>query len=454
MLEFEEGEYSANIHINNSANSNAILLTGWNEYTNYFKYDSKFLTISSLYSYEGALILLRNIFRNPKIKTIVVLNDNPLGKTIMGKNGIQLLYNIFFNKLNIEGFDFDKLRKTCELFFVNDNYEYEYIFDEKIKKGIFNFENFQSSEEVLKTNREKLIIKHEKKINNKFTHSEYSGFQIHENNLFISWYKVLSLVNKYGKIKNNNIKELHSVHWSFTDINISKYEKIIFQENIQTMIGLNTNSLKEYSKIITENINVTNSAYTYGERLSIYHDKIIENFKKDINTRHAYATTILYDKVDIQPPCLVFVQFLFDDYNKKLNLYCVFRSHDIFKGALSNGYGLGMLLEKYAKEINVSPGLVEITSISAHIYKSDLYNAEMLINCVNKNVDYEEDLYLDPRGTCVINKKNGIFTVDIYNKNELCECIEGTNFEVYNKLLERFNNIHHLKYLFNELFKE
>ena len=80
-----------------------------------------------------------------------------------------------------------------------------------------------------------------------FNHSEYSGFQIHENNLFVSWYKVLCLINKYGKINKDKIKELHSVHWSFSDFDVSKYEQKISQENIKIMIGLNTKSLKEYS---------------------------------------------------------------------------------------------------------------------------------------------------------------------------------------------------------------
>jgi thymidylate synthase len=232
--------------------------------------------------------------------------------------------------------------------------------------------------------------------------------------------------------------------------NITKYKNIISQKNIQLLIGLDDNMLNEYTKIINENIIVEKSSYTYGSRLEIFKEKIINKLKNNINSRHAYATTIQYDKEDKQPPCMVYIQFLYDEYNKKLNLYVIFRSHDIFKGALANGYGLGVMLNNYSKILNVQSGLIEITSISAHIYKEDLYDAKLLIECVNKNIIFDE--YLDKRGYCVFEQNNSICKIYDYNENKLINIINGTNIEIYEKLLNIFDNIQHLKYLYKILF--
>lgn len=461
-MDFEKGSYINNIIIKNLNDKYyTSLCSGWNEYTNFKHLNINI--ISSLYSYNGALLLLRNILRNTKIKVLIILDNNILGQTPIGKNGLELIYNLFFNNnyeipKELTEYNINMLQKKLNIYYIKNNiifnnFNANILYDENIDNLINSIiansstYNYESRENIIVKNHNENIIS--------INPSEYSGFQIHNNDLFSSWIDTLKYVYKFGILNKNNLHELHSIHWSFNfnKYDIIKYKQIISQKNIQLLIGLDTNMLNEYAKIINDNVVVNGSAYTYGSRLEIFKNKIITELKNNIHSRHAYATTIHYDKFDIQPPCMVYIQFLYDTYNEKLNLYVIFRSHDIFKGAFSNGYGLGILLQNYSKILNVQPGLIEITSISAHIYKEDLYDAKLLLECVDKNIIFDE--YLDKKGYCVINKiNNDIFECKIYDykENKLINNLTGTNIEIYKKILEIFDNQKHLQYIFKTLF--
>lgn len=319
----------------------------------------------------------------------------------------------------------------------------------------------KSNDEIINNlERKEYFYEKEKEEIPEYIQNEYSGYNIRGNSIFDAWFQVLNHVYKYGYPNGlcSYLHEYHSIHWNFPVENISemikKYQTIISQAEIQNIIGLSEQMLKDYSKTMNENIRVDNSAYTYGERLDIFKERILNALKKDINSRHAFGTTIKYDKIDNQPPCLVYIQLLYDNMNNKMNLYATFRSHDIFRAGFLNAYGLSDMLLYYCKELNIGVGRVEITSISAHIYNTNLNDAKLLIDCVTNNMNKE--IHYDPRGNCIITKKDGNFIVELRDmkENKLIWNLEGNAKDIYKKILndKLIIDIEHLEYIFEQLF--
>src|SRR3989344_5959738 len=74
-------------------------------------------------------------------------------------------------------------------------------------------------------------------------------------------------------------------------------------------------------------------------------------------------------------------EYIMAAINDKLNMFVVYRSHDIFKAGISNAFGLRALQEHIAKETCHVVGKLAITSNSAHIYEEDWENAKKLCMC-------------------------------------------------------------------------
>lgn len=469
MFIFEPGDYIQNIFFSHDfkfkiSNNNEIstqddslesltihLLLGWNLPDEYMDliHNNLVHTMSSLYSLNGAKLFIRNISRNSRKHIIFLLNNNSLDKTELGKAGIvYLISHVPENVLLIPIETQEQVKEKI----IN-----------QIKEKIMNPETISYSKAVF-------IPKQQIEENKNENPSEYFGFQFYENNFMTAWIKALNTVIKYGALNHNmNLHELHSLHWSFyaqDDLTIqkliNKYLTVINQPEIINMVGLNYDSLKEYSLTFNkpQNQTIINNcvSYTYGERLAPYKNWIIEELKQNKASRHCFVTTIKPDKdyahnTSVFPPCLVYVQFLYDNQHDTLNLYAVFRSHDIFKAALSNSYGLNNMLLEYAKSANLKYGYVEINSISAHIYKSDLYDSRLFIKCINQNLPNPD--YLDRRGFCVFPTMNPPTCIikDYYTQKTI-KTMTGTKIKIYQELLKIFNNTEHLAYLFNILFKD
>jgi len=221
-------------------------------------------------------------------------------------------------------------------------------------------------------------------------------------------------------------------------------------------LGIDQTALTDYTRTLMDGSIVPCTSYTYGQRLACYHHRIIESLKQQIMSRNGFATTLKYDTIDQQAPCLVYLQLLFEPIEQKLNMYVVFRSHDIFKAALPNGYALSHLLKFYAEQLEIQIGYIEITSISAHIYLSDLYNVDLLIQCLN--INYQPEIHLDARGYCLIHPtKNNTLSFEIKSNisNEIIFSMVGTKDQIFQTIMDRklIVNIEHLKYIYHELSK-
>jgi len=92
--------------------------------------------------------------------------------------------------------------------------------------------------------------------------------------------------------------------------------------------------------------------------------------------------------------------------NGRLHLLVTNRSHDIFKAAIPNAFGLRMVQKALAEELQFPLGQLQITSQSAHIYEQDWENASQLVRCRfwerSPDLVFDPAIHGDPRGNVVI----------------------------------------------------
>lgn len=462
MMLLEKGAYQSKLIIKNTNRQIQIgVCVGWDVVDRYTQHNVDI--IGTVYTKNGAKIMLRNLFANPEIHVLIIVDQNPLGQNNIGKHGLSFLYDLFVRKVSNTNYAMDELYKSLHVYYIThdtihvcNTHETEKN-TQTIHGTIDNIISRTEKFEYLKRNQ--IIYEPEIPLLNQYIPNEYLGQSIRGISIFDAWFQVLRHINKFGHTNTKEMVEYHAIHWNYpvdnVDNSLEDIRKIISQPDVQQMIGIDKQSLSEYSKIMNENIVIPDSSYTYGNRLHIYKDRIKDALKKDVKTRYAFATTLRYDTVDTQAPCMVFVQLLYDNANDALNLYAVFRSHDIFKASLANGYALAQMLKEYATDASTNTGRVEITSISAHIYETDMNNAKLLINCLSDKLS--DVLRYDARGNCIIDKqRDGHCVCEIHDPKDdkIITTLKGSPYDIYNKILEEhiITDLDHLSYIFKQLF--
>jgi len=165
----------------------------------------------------------------------------------------------------------------------------------------------------------------------------------------------------------------------------------------------------------------------YPEAENMKLDKIEEVIKKQLrespDSRRAVATTMvpLVDKYSKEPPCITQIQCL--QTNGNLHLLANVRSHDIFKAAVPNAFGLRILQKTIADDLGFGLGQLQINSQSAHIYEQDWDDAFKLSECQywerKPDLVFNPETQNDPRGVVLINiSNNKINAIFQNNSNE------------------------------------
>lgn len=402
-----------------------------------------FSLIGTLYSREGVSIILRNLCLNPQINTVFVWGNNPLSKTAIGKAGRELLWKVWENGIDNESKVLDSNEQL-----------HKQLHPDIITKVIQNVELIDVSElgidEILKiarNNKRKeskymtsISFPEEKRNSLETFPSEEVGWAVRGKKLTNTWIKVVDKILRYGKVSKtdygNSQREIESITWTIESEDIHNFFIPDWPQEVQNRIGLSSEMREQYINAFLNPTVPAGTSYTYGSRLNDYPGNInqvqemINSIKKSSITRRAVATT-LYPEVDFNsqnPPCLNQIQVLISE--GKINFFALFRSHDIFKAAVPNAYGLLNLQTYIAQQTGFEIGKLSITSISAHMYEEDWEMAEKLVKCSiwernKKKFDEYEDI--DPRGLVRISLQ----------KNEICFELISTNgeqlFEYYGK---------------------
>ena len=473
-MDFEEGvEYRSRLIFKNieDTNLNKIgLCTGWNQPGIYKDVNAN--VIGPLYSRSGADLMLRNIFRCPNIVGLIILDTNELGTNSMGRAGLAHIRNLFFNTNIKDTTPYDmSILETFQVYYITKNiiemkqgrYRYTSSAPSVIEDSLLNSLMDRMRNGVF-TARNQIIYKSPESLLDKplemNTCHETHGTCFNGSSLVDAWIMALGYVYKFGT-DNKTLRQFHSVHWSFesstADTSLEALRSFITQDDIQKLLCITVDGLKDYTRTIIDGSEVPNVSYTYGQRIRQYEIQILASLSSDKDSRHAYATTIKAPSLHMDDaPCLVYIQFLYEPIDNKLNLYCVFRSHDMLKAAAANAFALVQLLRYYCTKLDMTPGIVEITSISAHIYINNLSHAHLFLECVSKL--WKDQIRMDPRGYATIERPDpstDIIHFQLHdNKTGAIKFqMNDTGVNIYKEILEQKVIIdpEHLRYLFQEL---
>ncbi|HPN67274.1 MAG TPA: thymidylate synthase [bacterium] len=384
----------------------------------------KIAIVGSLYSMEGVSIIIRNLALNPQINQLIVWTNSPLSDTAIGKSGLQLLKQLFINGINddhsIVGTTY-RLHTEIDINVIKKIIHHVQIIDfegksiDDLSSHVFLLHSKNSQPYMLPIN-----FPETQRDTSMPQPSENVGWLVRDQKLINVWLKLVDKILRYGSIKlsdyGNRQKELQYATWVINDDTFGSIFIPDWPAEVLSTCGFTRQKIDDYKNMLLTPELPAETTYTYGYRLRNYLGQvdqiaeIVRLLKESVVTRRAYATTFIppEDLFQNSPPCLTSIQVI-TDINQKLNMFVYFRSHDIFKAALTNAAGLLNLQQYIAEQSGYLPGQLTISSASAHIYEEEWDMAAKLIDCqylhqISTSFNAEKDS--DPRGLVRIMLEN------------------------------------------------
>lgn len=455
--------------------------TLWNEPEKLLKVAPEILKrsaiIGTLYSRQGVNIILRNLALNPQIRNLYIWNVGALSCSPFGVSGKEILLKIWKNGVSQNGevpeTDF-KIEKEI-------NPEIVRLIIKNVSLKEITEQDSKKIAEKLKAGEDDPYMRPVRfaeavpKVIDVFP-SEQVGFLVRGKNIIDAWVRVIDRIIRYGTVKGTQYgtqqRELIGVTWVIENENLDDLSfGVDWPESLRKTIGLNIESINHYKSIFLSADLPEGIKYTYGSRLMNYPNEkqninqiekiIVKELKDSIDTRRAVATTLMpaIDKDSKEPPCITQIQVL--QTNRKMHFLVTVRSHDIFKAAIPNAFGLRFLQQKIASDAGLEMGKLQITSQSAHIYEAEWEDAKKLVQCAiwNRKPDnkFNPKASADTRGIFIISVDNGkiIANFKTPSGNDLLIITGRTALEVSKKIaqLELINLPEHLLDIGAELQK-
>lgn len=415
--------------------------TVWNEpkaiVTRAPELHQKAALVGTLYSSQGVNAIIRNLALNPFIRRLYVWGHGTLSNTKFGVVGSSVLKKLWAEGVGEErklaGMTF-KLEKEIELGvfdIIRQNVELIDVSGQDLAEAVAEIEqtSFEPYMASVRFPDAELVTP------DTFP-SEEIGWVIRGAGVIDTWTRVIERIMRYGAVKGTQYgsqqKELIGVTWV-----IHKEDPAAprladdWPPELCEVTGATKEAIEEYHAVFLSPEKPAGVSYTYGNRLMRYpladgkyidqiQDSIVRNLKASPDTRRAVATTLVpwIDATSDEPPCITQVQAL--QANGKLNFLITVRSHDMFKAAIPNVFGLRILQARIAKETGFEVGSLQITSQSAHIYEGDWDNAKKLATCsfwehpIQKMYDAAQ---ADARGVFLIRVQKENIVVDFNSLN-------------------------------------
>ncbi len=383
--------------------------------------NQKCAILGTLYGRQGVSIIIRNLALNPQIRHLYIWGNGPLSNTKFGKTGTEVLFALWKNGVandNIVNDTNFKLEKEIDPAVVQKiitQVELVDLSEKSLTEAVALIDN-KTSEPYMESVRFPDAIPEAPE---KFP-SETIGWMVRGPSIIDAWLKVVQRIMFYGTVKGTQYgmpqRELINVTWvvSEEDPDSPRLPQDWPQE-LRDLTGADENALKEYFPIILSPEAQPGTSYTYGNRLKSFptkngpldqiKDVIIKQLKNSPDARRTVATTMApeLDWNSSEPPCLTQIQCLQSDGS--LHLLATFRSHDIFKAAIANAFGLRKLQQELVAELGFQMGSLAITSQSAHIYEADFAHARKITACAfmerEPNLVFQAE-NADPRGNLII----------------------------------------------------
>lgn len=442
-------KYYSHMVLQNEIEKGVGIITGWNvpkKIEGLLDSDvkNKVRTIGTLYTKNGINYIIANLFLNPNITHLVVLEDSNPDFT-MSDSVQAFLHFLETGEATFElKFDFDKeaLKEFAD-------YYRNHV--SVIKRDKLN-EEIRSLDIPKKWRNETHEFNSVEATANRKLPSEKMGFIVRGNTVKEVWLKCIKLIATYGFLKKSDYDE--------QQLELINLGMVVRSEDLDNPsmvgeLGITKEELDAYELSLLNKLKPDGVGYTYGNRFRSFDNRIDQleymvNILKNVPfTRRCVATlwNPLEDSKQDEVPCIDLYHGINQD--GELYLTAFLRANDILNAFPRNIYGVLKIQDAICKKTGLKKGYVQIIAGSAHIYSRDFAS---LNDYLNKKISFCEE---DDRGYFVIDVKDDHIEVTLYDKNgDTLKVFRGTSAtRLRDECCLYVSNIRHACYLGQELMK-
>lgn len=380
--------------------------------------------IGTLYSRQGVNVILRNLALNPQIHTLVLWGHGPLSQTPFGVSGSAILKAIWEQGIGENGIVQEngfELESEIDPSVINRMRQHVSLLD-------FSEKDLASAIASLPTEQhppymDAVVFDPPAPKKVETFPRESVGMTVRGNSVLEVWKQIVFHIMRYGTVKGTQYgmeqREIPGLQWIIEDTKNTFPQNIPedWPNELKETTGMTHEAIQAYHDVFQKADVKEGVSYTYGSRLRAWQtetdtpinqisDSLIAHLKRSPDSRRSVAVTFV-PPIDtfatVDTPCLICIQTLQSE--GKLHLFATFRSHDIFKAAIPNAFGLITVLQEVASATGFETGQLCIHSNSAHIYEGDFSQAEKLIACTHverEPVRVWDAKFTDPRGSFIV----------------------------------------------------
>lgn len=433
---------------NNNVDNGVAIVTGWkNPKIIQSGLDSdvleKVVSIGPLYTKDGINFILANLFLNPQINHIVLLEDSDIDNSI-SDSILEFLNLIQLGEINF-------LEKFCfndELLLEFRNYFKEHVsvvsranLNDKIR-NTKNFGLWRGS--PLEVEAKKIDVSTN-------LASEKIGFMVRANTVKEAWMRSLKLIGTYG---NRKLSDYDEEQLELMDLSIIIRNEDLSNPSMIDVLGITKEEIDTYADSLLLADKPDGIKYTYGNRFRDYEEVdqleyLVTTLQEKLYSRRAVA--VLWNPViethEEEVPCMNLYQAIVQD--ERLYMIAYIRANDVYNGFPRNIYGVLKIQDELCKRLNLDKGYVNTIAGSAHVYER---NFGEMANYVKGDISFCEE---DERGYFYIENNEDSIDVSFYSK----EGVLQRNYQgkdatsLRDKCCFHISNLDHAFYLGQELAK-
>lgn len=403
----------------------------------------KVSSIGPLYTKNGINYIIANLFLNPQISHLILLEDSDIHPGI-SDSVREFLYFLktkeinFSRKFRFTAIDIDEF---CEYF----RNHITVVSSDKLNEAIERLDLTSYWRKDIKDFPTEVIEARANLV------SEKIGFMVRASTVKEAWERSLKLIGTYG---NQKLSDYDERQLELMNLSIIVRDEDLEHPSMVGELGITKDELDLYAASLLSKEKPNDLQYTYGERLRNYENidqlqYLIDTLQKKMYSRRAVAVlwnpTIetLVDEV----PCIDLYQAIVQD--NKLYMIAYLRANDVYNGFPRNIYGVLKIQDVLCHALGVEKGYINTIAGSAHVYER---NFSDIVPYVDGHISFCEE---DERGYFFIENQDNKIHVSFFSKDGvLAREYKGlTATSLRDKCCFHISNLDHAFYLGQELTK-
>lgn len=427
------------------------IITGWKNPTlilNKLSKESqaKIISIGPLYTTTGINFIIANLFLNPQITHLILLEDSFVDNTLstsikeflsfLKTKEMPFQKKFSFDEASLQEFCnyYKKHFSICQTNQLNETIS-KITYPTQWRATISSFQEEQTCTDNSRLNSEKI------------------GFNIRATTVKEAWERSLKMISTYGHLKPSDYDEFQL---ELMNLSIVVKAEDLNHPSMEGLIGITKEEIEKYAKGLLSKTKPDDIQYTYGSRFRDYEkidqfEYLVKTLTEKKYSRRAVATlwNPTIETKEQEVPCLNLYQAIVQD--NKLYLLAYIRANDMYNGYPRNIYGILYIQEALCKRLGLEKGYVCTTAGSAHVYERNFNDIHPYATGENKVTFCEED----ERGYFVIETKDNKIVVSFYQTNGILQRqFEGTTAtELRDACCFLCSSKEHAFYLAQELVK-